>query len=100
MTRAFLLVHQVWRAGSGHLLVRPQINGQEGGLMVVDTGASGFVITPRAAVALGLDSFGELFAASISGKVRVGDTHMCSMGYYTVCMAMTVWRCSWPQDTT
>ena len=36
--------------------------------MVVDTGASGFVIGPKAAIALGMDAFGELFAASISGK--------------------------------
>jgi len=39
--------------------------------MILDTGASGFVITKAAAVALGLGSFGELYAASISGKVRV-----------------------------
>ena len=61
---------QVWRAGSGHLLVRPRIDGVEGGFMVVDTGASGFVISPEAAGSLGLTAFGELFAASISGKVR------------------------------
>ena len=40
--------------------------------MVVDTGASGFVISPEAAGSLGLTAFGELFAASISGKVREG----------------------------
>jgi predicted aspartyl protease len=60
---------QVWRAGSGHLLVRPLINGRDGGYMVLDTGASGFVVSPAAAADLGLDAFGELFAASISGKV-------------------------------
>jgi len=52
-------------------LVRPRINGKDsGGYMILDTGASGFVITHAAAVDLGLASFGELFAASISGKVR------------------------------
>mmetsp|Transcript_4215 Transcript_4215/g.11372 ORF Transcript_4215/g.11372 Transcript_4215/m.11372 type:complete len:593 (+) Transcript_4215:139-1917(+) len=61
----------VWRSISGHLLVRPLINGKDsGGYMILDTGASGFVITQSAAVALGLASFGELYAASISGKVQ------------------------------
>ncbi|EFJ43093.1 hypothetical protein VOLCADRAFT_96785 [Volvox carteri f. nagariensis] len=60
----------LWRAASGHYLVRPTINGQEGGgYFVVDTGASGFVLTPQAAARLGGQSFGETHAASISGKV-------------------------------
>lgn len=68
---------QIWRASSGHLLVRPKINGSDaGGFMVVDTGASGFVIGPKAAIALGMDAFGELFAASISGKVRMEGVGM------------------------
>ena len=54
------------------MLVRPKINGREEGFMVVDTGASGFVISPEAAAQMRLDTFGELFAASISGKVRPG----------------------------
>lgn len=41
---------------------------------MVDTGTSIFVITLRAAVTLGLDSFEELFGASISGEVRLGYT--------------------------
>ncbi len=77
---------QVWRAGSGHLLVRPRINGIEGGFMVVDTGASGFVVTPKAAVAMGLDVFGELFAASISGKV--GRHHPQRPPLTAVCLAL------------
>jgi hypothetical protein len=32
------LSSQVWRASSGHLLVRPHINGQESGYVVLDTG--------------------------------------------------------------
>ncbi|KAL6750622.1 hypothetical protein V8C86DRAFT_2802072 [Haematococcus lacustris] len=60
----------VWQAASGHLLVQPHINGtQAAGYMVLDTGASGFVITPEAAHDLGMERFGELFAASIAGKV-------------------------------
>lgn len=59
----------MWRADSGHILVRPRINGIEHGYMVVDTGASGFVISPKAAQTAGLETFGELFAASIAGRV-------------------------------
>ncbi len=39
------------------------------------TGASGFVITPTAAEELGLESFGKLYAASISGKVSLDLCH-------------------------
>ncbi|KAG2450815.1 hypothetical protein HYH02_004650 [Chlamydomonas schloesseri] len=60
----------LWRAASGHYLVRPTINGQEGGgYFVLDSGASGFVVTPQAAARLGGQAFGETHAASISGKV-------------------------------
>ena len=65
---------QVWRASSGHMLVRPKINGIEEGFMVVDTGASGFVISSEAAARMRLDTFGELFAASISGKACCWDS--------------------------
>jgi hypothetical protein len=37
--------------------------------MILDTGASGLVMTPEAAEQLGLEPFGEVHAASISGKV-------------------------------
>ncbi|GIL64859.1 hypothetical protein Vafri_18699 [Volvox africanus] len=60
----------LWRSASGHFLVRPSVNGQPGGgYFVLDTGASGFVVTPQAAARLGGQSFGETHAASISGKV-------------------------------
>lgn len=48
--------------------------------MILDTGASGFVITHAAAVALGLGAFGELFAAGISGKVG-GRENVCEDEY-------------------
>ncbi|KAG2493518.1 hypothetical protein HYH03_008332 [Edaphochlamys debaryana] len=60
----------LWRAASGHFLVRPCVNGREGGgYWVLDTGASGFVLTPQAAARLGGQSFGEAHAAGIGGKV-------------------------------
>ena len=49
------------QARSGHILVRPRINGREvDGVMILDTGASGFVITKPLADDLGLGAFGEL----------------------------------------
>ncbi|MEW5316892.1 MAG: hypothetical protein WDW38_008233 [Sanguina aurantia] len=61
---------RVWRAASGHLLVRPCINGSDShGYMLLDTGASGFVLSHAAAAELGSKKFGELFAAGIAGKV-------------------------------
>ncbi|MEW5300335.1 MAG: hypothetical protein WDW36_003272 [Sanguina aurantia] len=60
----------VWRSSSGHLLVRPCINGSSShGYMLLDTGASGFVLSHAAAAQLGSKKFGELFAAGIAGKV-------------------------------
>lgn len=55
------------------LQLQPLLNGRSlahgSGFMLLDTGASGFVLTPQAAAELGSDRFGELYAASMSGKV-------------------------------
>lgn len=52
-------------------MIKPEINGIKGNYYwLLDTGASGFVISPKAALTLGLEAFGELFAASIAGKVK------------------------------
>ncbi|GAB4813185.1 hypothetical protein N2152v2_000231 [Parachlorella kessleri] len=59
-----------WFCPSGHIAVRPTINGQQAGFMMLDTGASGFVIDPAAADQLGLRPFGELHVTGMTGKVR------------------------------
>ena len=60
-----------WWSSSGHLLVRPLIDGAPApGLFLVDSGASGLVIEAEAADSLGLRSFGELFVAGVAGAVR------------------------------
>ena len=60
-----------WWSASGHLLVRPLIDGVPApGLFLVDSGASGLVIEAEAAEQLGLRSFGELFVAGVAGAVR------------------------------
>ncbi len=48
------------------------VNGQDGGYFILDSGASGFVVTPQAAARLGGTGFGETYAASMNGKVGTG----------------------------
>ncbi len=59
-----------WLTPSGHLLVRPSIDGApSAGFFLLDTGASGCVIEAGAADALGLPAFGELHVTGMAGKV-------------------------------
>jgi hypothetical protein len=59
-----------WRTPSGHLLVRPSINGRSpSGYFLLDTGASGFVVEPGAADAAGMAAFGEVHVIGMAGKV-------------------------------
>ncbi len=60
---------QGWQTGSGHMLVDVDLDGQHAGLMILDTGASGFVVEQRVADDLHLERFGELHIAGITGKV-------------------------------
>eukprot|EP00884_Botryococcus_braunii_P009735 jgi/Botrbrau1/18763/Bobra.0386s0085.2 len=57
-----------WWAPSGHLLVRPMVNGQVAGFMIVDTGASGCVIDTETADRLGMKAFGELTISGMEGN--------------------------------
>ena len=57
------------QARSGHIVVKPKINGEAiPGMMILDTGASGFVITKQLADSLALDAFGELYVAGVTQK--------------------------------
>jgi|TARA_B110000003_G_scaffold276574_1_gene324049 hypothetical protein len=60
---------QVIRASSSHVLVEPLIDGKSAGPFILDTGASGLVITPKAAKTLGLRAFGEVHVSGVSGRV-------------------------------
>ena len=53
----------------GHVLVKPQVNGQLAGWFILDTGASGLVIERDAADRMGLSSFGEVYVAGVGRKV-------------------------------
>lgn len=58
------------RARSSHVLVRPLIDGVDVGPFILDTGASGLVITKAAAARVAdCASFGEVFVSGVSGKV-------------------------------
>ena len=59
----------VLRASSSHVLVEPIIDGKRAGPFILDTGASGLVITPKAAARLGLRAFGEVHVSGVSGRV-------------------------------
>ena len=57
------------RSRSGHLLVRIAVDGADVGWCILDTGASGFVISKAAADAAGMDAFGEVYVAGVGSKV-------------------------------
>lgn len=57
-----------WFTPSGHVLVKPSINGQEVGLFILDTGASCFVIEPAVAERLHLPGFGGLH---VTGRIII-----------------------------
>ncbi|KAK9863881.1 hypothetical protein WJX84_010064 [Apatococcus fuscideae] len=60
---------QCWWTSSGHLLLHPAIDGQRLGWMLLDTGASGGVITKAAADKLGLERFGDLHVSGVGASV-------------------------------
>jgi hypothetical protein len=59
----------VWQTSTGHLLAECHINGKRAGWMILDTGASGFVIEPGVADQYELPTFGDLRIAGVAGKV-------------------------------
>jgi hypothetical protein len=59
----------VERSRSGHLLVRITLDGAHSGLAILDTGASGFVVSRAFADAAGCAAFGEVFVSGVSQKM-------------------------------
>lgn len=62
-------VLDVKKTKSGHILVRPSINGADAGWWIFDTGAGGGVIDSAAADRLGLKSFGEIPVSGLGGSM-------------------------------
>eukprot|EP00879_Flechtneria_rotunda_P012438 GHRR01012988.1.p1 GENE.GHRR01012988.1~~GHRR01012988.1.p1 ORF type:complete len:950 (+),score=433.73 GHRR01012988.1:1099-3948(+) len=60
----------VWQSQGGHLLTLAYINDQRAGYMLLDTGASGFVIETKVAEQFRLSVFGNLRVASVGGKLK------------------------------
>lgn len=60
---------EVRKARTGHLLVRPTINGTPTGWFIFDTGAGATVIDQATAERLGLEQFGEVPAVGNGGTV-------------------------------
>ena len=58
---------EVRRAASGHLFVRPRIDGREPGWFLFDSGLGGSVLTRSAADELALASLGETFVGGFGG---------------------------------
>jgi hypothetical protein len=50
--------------------VWPDINGVQNGPFILDTGASGLVITPQAASRLDMEQFGRLWVSGVGGSVE------------------------------
>jgi hypothetical protein len=74
---------QVWQTSTGHLLAECHINGKRAGWMILDTGASGFVIEPGVADQYELPTFGDLRIAGVAGKVSMSEhVSLCLHGWH------------------
>lgn len=58
------------RAKSGHHLVCPLVDGKSMGYFIVDTGASGMVISGKKANEVDMHVFGEVFITGVEGKFK------------------------------
>lgn len=61
---------EVKRANTGHLLVKPKINGKDVGWFIFDSGAGANVLDNAVIKELGMEQFGELPAVGIGGAVK------------------------------
>lgn len=61
---------EVRRAGSGHMLVHPLVNGQDVGWFILDSGAGTMVIDQKVADRLGMPAVGEIVAVGVAGTTR------------------------------
>lgn len=63
---------EVKRVATGHLLVKPLVNGQDVGWFIFDTGAGASVLSPDAAAKLGIERIGSIAASGVGGTVQSG----------------------------
>jgi predicted aspartyl protease len=62
---------KIKEAPTGHLFVRPKVNGQEAGWFCLDTGSAGMGIAPKVADRLGMPAFGRIVYGGV-GKPGLG----------------------------
>ncbi len=69
---------EIKKAPSGHLFVRPKVNGLDVGWFALDTGSAAMTITPTVADRLKMPAFGKAVYGGLgklaSGKLREGNT--------------------------
>ncbi|MEP7271459.1 MAG: aspartyl protease family protein [Acidobacteriota bacterium] len=61
---------EIKRARSGHLLVKPMIDGRFAGWFLLDSGAGAMIITPRVANESGMESFGKVPVRGVGGTIQ------------------------------
>ena len=61
--------------------MQPVINNECVGYMILDTGASGFVLEKNVADMLGLASFGELYVSGLAHKVLLEEFEVPGGGW-------------------
>jgi hypothetical protein len=61
---------EVKRAKTGHLLVKPKVNGKDVGWFILDSGAGANVLATSVVKELKLETFGELPAVGVGGAVK------------------------------
>jgi hypothetical protein len=76
----------VKRARTGHVLVRPRIDGLDLGWFIFDTGAAGTILDPAAAAKLKLEPLGTTAVTSFVGTVRTSilRAHALALGPMTI----------------
>lgn len=65
-----LAMLEVKKALTGHLLVKPLVNGKDVGWFILDSGAGVNVLSTRVTKELGLETFGEVGAVGVGGVVK------------------------------
>ncbi|MBA3848754.1 MAG: hypothetical protein C0502_02005 [Opitutus sp.] len=80
----------VRRAKTGHLLVPAQVNGQDAGWFILDTGAGMSCISRQAAEILGLPAGGQVRAQGNAGSQATRFRHVHTLGFGPVRLTDTL----------
>ena len=80
----------VKRAPTGHLLVRPVLQGEELGWFIFDTGAGVNVLSSHVVERLGLETFGSMKARGVGGEVESSFLGVSSLQLGPVTLEDTV----------